>query len=215
MAAQLSCCLYEMHEVTTNPLAVPVMPAANARRLLGRDDNKGNDKGNSGANGNAITNSGSGSSNSNGTTGGSGSGSKQKLSRWVRLGWVSRATALCSLQARPCAATMLACCWTCPHQLTPSRMCMQEALESAQSKLSSKMNSTISAHLRDKVAARRPVAGLGARHDDRRLYVALPGNGTVDAKLDVPSVALVGAWRTAAAGSTVAWWSRQRHCAAG
>lgn len=86
-------------------------------------------------------------------------------------------------------------------------MRVQEALESAQSKLSYKMNSTIFAHLRDKVAARRPVAGLGARHDDRRLYVALPGNGTVDAKLDVPSVAIVGAWQKAAAGSAVGWWS--------
>lgn len=38
------------------------------------------------------------------------------------------------------------------------------------------------------------MAGLGARQDDRRLFVALPGSGSVDAKLDVPSVALVGRW---------------------
>lgn len=70
----------------------------------------------------------------------------------------------------------------------------QEALESAKDKLSTKLNNTIGAHLRDKVAARRPVAGLGARQDDRRLYIALPGSGSVDAKLDVPSVAIIGGW---------------------
>ena len=70
---------------------------------------------------------------------------------------------------------------------------MQEAVESAQEKLSTKkLNETTTARLLDKVARQRPVAGLGARQDDRRLYLALPGSGSVDAKLDVPTVAVIG-----------------------
>lgn len=48
------------------------------------------------------------------------------------------------------------------------------------------------AALENKVAKRRPVAGLGRPGHTGRLFLALPGAGAVDSKVDVPTVALVG-----------------------
>lgn len=45
----------------------------------------------------------------------------------------------------------------------------------------------------DKLARGRPIAGLGRPSDAGRLFLALPGAGAIDAKLDVPATALIGA----------------------
>lgn len=68
---------------------------------------------------------------------------------------------------------------------------MQEVAERAAARL----NATLSKALADKVGARRAIAGLGRRADERRLFLALPGSAALDAKLDVPTVALLGAPR--------------------
>jgi hypothetical protein len=69
----------------------------------------------------------------------------------------------------------------------------QEALE----RVANKTSQAARASLEQTVAQRRPVAGLGRRSHGQRLFVSLPGSGAVDAKLDVPTLALIGGWR---------WW---------
>ncbi|KAL4451678.1 hypothetical protein ABPG75_007340 [Micractinium tetrahymenae] len=53
------------------------------------------------------------------------------------------------------------------------------------------MNETSRSALFDKVAKRRPVAGLGRPSSPGRLFLALPGAGAIDSKVDVPSSALI------------------------
>ncbi|KAL4424177.1 hypothetical protein ABPG75_001478 [Micractinium tetrahymenae] len=51
-------------------------------------------------------------------------------------------------------------------------------------------NATRSALL-EKLARRRPVAGLGRPTNSSRLFLALPGSGAIDSKIDVPATALI------------------------
>ena len=50
------------------------------------------------------------------------------------------------------------------------------------------------------VAKQRPMAGLGRPSHEDRIFVALPGLGSVDSKIDVPAVALVGGWKGGGGG---------------
>ncbi|PSC75766.1 remodeling and spacing factor 1-like [Micractinium conductrix] len=54
-----------------------------------------------------------------------------------------------------------------------------------------KWNNKTKSAVQEKVAKQRPMAGLGRPSHEDRIFVALPGLGSVDSKIDVPAVALV------------------------
>lgn len=136
--------------------------------------------------------------------GGSAGSAPVKMGRWVSAaggGWQEREATLAHRQppaawreASGLRARGHAPC-TCPHALPHTRRRLQQAYGMMLGMSGGghhRLGHTSARQLEDKVAMRRPVAGLGRRTTPHRIFVFLPGSGSVDAKLDVPTTAIIG-----------------------